>query len=115
MKLKFYYDEFDYLAVETTKKYEPVEWVLTDNTNEYFILEDIFPALNEIKKNGGEWDMSFNKSYLTMTPEGALCGDLYDEDINLMLSLDKFKFILFEWHSFIINKKLKVKILNVNL
>lgn len=100
MKLRFYYDRFDMLAIEADGKYQFLAWVLTDNNHDGSINE-LLDVLAGINTSDEEWDASFNKSYININSSRVRCGDLFNE--NEFIDIDNGKFVstLKKWKIFI--------------
>jgi hypothetical protein len=99
MNFKFYYDDLDLLEVDAVGKHKLIAWVLTDN-NHSNAIDELLNAIIVIQNNGGEWDMSFNKSYVNINKDRVQCGNLLHEEKFIEISHEKFSNILKKWKSF---------------
>ena len=104
MELKFYYNEYNVLDVDSKGKYQSIADVLTDNNHESTIGK-LLNAVDFVRKNNEDWDMSFNKSFVNININRVQCGDLFDEDEHIEMSLKQFTNVLKSWRVFITSKE----------
>lgn len=108
MKFVYFYNEFDAPDVKADLKYVRLANVLTDVDHDP-VIDEVLSGIEEVKKSGVEWDMSFNKSYLNITPERARCGDLYNESDFVDVKCSQLKEALWSWKKFLAEEKIKKK------
>lgn len=107
MKFICFYDEYGYVDVETAKDYEVIAWLLTDN-NYIEGIDNLVCEIEKISEEGGNWEMSYNKSFLEINSEGVICGDLYNEERTNRLTHKRIVKLLKEWRAYLVsNQKMK--------
>ncbi len=107
MKLEFFYGKYGLLDVKT----DPDTWVLgyylTDE-NDIEGIDETLAEIESVRSNNGFWKMSYNKTYLEISPTSIRCGDLYNEKDYIDIKPDDFKKVLIEWRKFIKNRHKRV-------